>query len=107
MRSMPLQVEIIRNKAEAKLLNVTMPNVTATRTSQVERNGANAKQAEEGGNHRSKAEAKTVNVAMPSVTTTGTKPGRKKRGKCKAGRCGRKSPKQSRSKDSERRHAKV
>ena len=86
MRSMPLQVEIIRNKAEAKLLNVTMPNVTATRTSQVERNGANAKQAEEGGNHRSKAKAKTVNVAMPSVTTTGTKPGRKKRGKCKAGR---------------------
>ena len=77
---------IIRNKAEAKSLNVTMPNVTATRTSQVERNGANAKQAEEGGNHRSKAEAKTVNVAMPSVTTTGTKPGRKKRGKCKAGR---------------------
>ena len=32
------------------------------------------------------AEAKAVNVAMPSVTTTGTKPGRKKRGKCKAGR---------------------
>ena len=81
MRSMPLQVEIIRNKAEAKLLNVTMPNVTATRTSQVERNGANAKQADEGGNHRSKAEAKTVNVAMPKCNHYRDKPGRKKHGK--------------------------